>query len=175
MPHFQAGFAHCQRQRLSSFGADGEDLHLTRPLLRFASGCSTRFAGLNHFRLLFRHICIYPQRASRHSSISNSMSICGLTSGRQLPVLPFVAVLPSKTAITMRNHGDVLELRQQSLFKCPRWATSLRGARGPVPHERCDLSALIVGCIARAAYCGGRCEKMKSTAPRYGAGGERHK
>lgn len=38
---------------------------------------------------------------------------------------------------------------------CPRWDTSLRGARGPVPHERCDLSALIVGCIARAAYCGG--------------------
>ena len=39
------------------------------------------------------------------------MSICGLTFGRQLPVLPFVAVLPSKTAITMRNHSDVLELR----------------------------------------------------------------
>ena len=48
---------------------------------------------------------------------------------------------------------------------CPRWATSLRGARGPVPHERCDLSALIVGCIVRAAYCGGRREKMKSTVP----------
>ena len=92
--------------RYPASGADGEDLHLTRPLLRFASGCSTRFAGLNHFRLLFRHICI-----------------------------------------------------------CPRWDTSLRGARGPVPHERRDLSALIVGCIVRAAYCGGRCEKMKSTAP----------
>lgn len=58
---------------------------------------------------------------------------------------------------------------------CPRWATSLRGARGPVPHERCDLSALSVGCVVRAAYRGGRCEKMKSTAPRYGAGGKRHK
>ena len=58
---------------------------------------------------------------------------------------------------------------------CPRWATSSRGARGPAPHERYDLSALIVDCIVRAACCGGRCEKMKSTAPRYGAGGERHK
>ena len=58
---------------------------------------------------------------------------------------------------------------------CPRWATSLRGARGPVPHERCDLSALIVGCIARAACCGERCEKMQSTAPRDGVGGKRHK
>ena len=153
-------------RRYPSSGADGEDLHLTRPLLRFASGYSTRFAGLNHFRLLFRHICICPQRAGRHSSISTSMSICGLTSGRQLPVLPFIAVLPSKTAITMRNHGDMLELRQRSLCVCPRWATSSRGARAPVPHERCDLSALIVGCIARAACCGGRCEKMKSTAPR---------
>nr|DAE52955.1 MAG TPA: hypothetical protein [Bacteriophage sp.] len=31
----------------------------------------------------------------------------------------------------------------------------MRGARGPVPHERCDLSALIVGCIVRAANRGG--------------------
>lgn len=38
---------------------------------------------------------------------------------------------------------------------CPRLDTSLRGARGSVPHERYDLSALIVGCIARAAYRGG--------------------
>ena len=122
------------------------------------------------------HLCrISPQRTGRRSGISTSMSICVLTSGRQLPVLPFVAVLPSKTAITMRNHGDVLELRQRSLCVYPRWATSLRGARGPVPHERCDLSALIVGCIVRAAYRGERCEKMKSTAPRYGAGGKRHK
>nr|DAD70429.1 MAG TPA: hypothetical protein [Siphoviridae sp. ctnhN1] len=51
----------------------------------------------------------------------------------------------------------------------------MRSARGPVPHERCGLSALIVGCIMRAADRGGRCEKIKSTAPRYGAGGKRHK
>ena len=34
-----------------------------------------------------------------------------------------------------------------------------------MPHERCDLSALIVGCIARAAWCGGGVKKMKSTVP----------
>ena len=54
---------------------------------------------------------------------------------------------------------------------CPRWATSLRGARGPVPHERCDFSALIVGCIARAAYCGGGVKKRKAPRPAYGAEG----
>ena len=58
---------------------------------------------------------------------------------------------------------------------CPRWGTSLRGARGPVPHERCDLSALIVGCIARAAWCGSGVKKMKKHRPRYGVGGKRHK
>jgi hypothetical protein len=51
------------------------------------------------------------------------------------------------------------------LWACPRWAISLRGARGSVPHERCDLSALIVGCIVRAAYRGDGAKKMKSTAP----------
>lgn len=34
-----------------------------------------------------------------------------------------------------------------------------------VPHERCDLSALIVGCIVRAAFCRGGVKKIKSTAP----------
>ena len=71
--------------------------------------------------------------------------------------------------------GDRLASLGTFAPKCPRWATSLRGARGPVPHERCDLSALIVGCIVRAADREGRGEKMKNTAPRYGAGGGRHK
>ena len=34
----------------------------------------------------------------------------------------------------------------------PHWDTSLKSAQGPVPHERCNLSALIVSCIVRAAY-----------------------
>lgn len=48
---------------------------------------------------------------------------------------------------------------------CPRWDTSLRGARDPVPHERCDLSALIVGCIVRAACCGGGAKRCKAPRP----------
>ena len=48
---------------------------------------------------------------------------------------------------------------------CPRWGTSLRGARGPVPHERGDLSALIVGCIVRAACCGGGVKRWKAPRP----------
>nr|DAO58988.1 MAG TPA: hypothetical protein [Bacteriophage sp.] len=37
----------------------------------------------------------------------------------------------------MRNHSDLLELRQRSLSKCPLWDTSLRGARGPIPNRNC--------------------------------------
>lgn len=102
------------------------------------------------------HLCrISPQRAGQRSGISNSMSICDLTSGRQLPVLPFVAVLPSKTAATVRNHSDLLELRQRSLFKCPLWDTSLRGARGPIPNRNCTgASRASTSCRRRAAFTG---------------------
>lgn len=34
-----------------------------------------------------------------------------------------------------------------------------------MPHERCDLSALIVGCIVRAAYRGGGVKRCKAPRP----------
>lgn len=81
-------------------------------IIRLRSGFWRRRQGLNLHpppgAVLCRlsYVCISPQRTGRRSGISNSMSICGLTSGRQMPVLPSVAVLPSKTAINARNRKD---------------------------------------------------------------------